>query len=161
MATVTSGPLMAARSGMTGVEPIRITGSTSTPTSSILQFALAVGRRRGYCPLQFLLFGRRGFSDAELVLVSGPVHRDDGCDRLRQGQVPHEADRESRTDSPPDEKRYNEPDTATWRKPPPPKDEKTLLGRPGGGGTPGLGGLAAIASDSDCDDCAFCAISSI
>jgi hypothetical protein len=42
---------------------------------------------------------------------------------------------------PPDEKRYNEPDTAPYRKPPPPKDEKTLLGRPGGGGLGGPGGF--------------------
>jgi hypothetical protein len=41
---------------------------------------------------------------------------------------------------PPNEKRYNEPDTATYRKPPPPKDEKSLLGRGGGPGGPGLGG---------------------
>ena len=38
---------------------------------------------------------------------------------------------------PPDEPRYNLPDTATYRKPPPPKDEKTLLGR---NGTPGMSG---------------------
>jgi hypothetical protein len=45
---------------------------------------------------------------------------------------------------PPDEKRYNEPDTAPYKKPPPPKDEKTLLGRPGTGmgAGPGLGGAA-------------------
>jgi len=42
---------------------------------------------------------------------------------------------------PPDEKRYNEPDTAPWRKPPPPKDEKSLLGRPGPGMGQGLGGF--------------------
>jgi hypothetical protein len=41
---------------------------------------------------------------------------------------------------PPDEKRYNEPDTATYRKPPPPKDEKALIGRNGGGAMPGPGG---------------------
>lgn len=42
---------------------------------------------------------------------------------------------------PPDEKRYNEPDTAGYKKPPPPKDEKTLLGRPGTGMGPGFGGI--------------------
>jgi hypothetical protein len=43
---------------------------------------------------------------------------------------------------PPDEKRYNEPETAKYRKPPPPKDEKTLLGRPGGGmPSTGFGGF--------------------
>jgi hypothetical protein len=41
---------------------------------------------------------------------------------------------------PPAEKRYNEPDTAPYKRPTPPKDEKTLLGRPGGG-MPGLGGF--------------------
>lgn len=39
---------------------------------------------------------------------------------------------------PPDEKRYNLPDTAPYKKPPPAKDEKTLLGKPGGfSGGPG------------------------
>lgn len=42
---------------------------------------------------------------------------------------------------PPDEKRYNEPDTAPYKKPPPPKDEKTLIGRPGPGMGPGVGGF--------------------
>jgi hypothetical protein len=43
---------------------------------------------------------------------------------------------------PPNEKRYNEPDTATWKPPPPQKDEKTLLGRPGPAmGPSGLGGF--------------------
>jgi hypothetical protein len=42
---------------------------------------------------------------------------------------------------PPDEPRYNLPDTAPYKKPPPQKDEKTLLGRPGnGGGAGGMGG---------------------
>ena len=44
---------------------------------------------------------------------------------------------------PPNEKRYNEPDTAPYKKPPPPKEEKTLLGKPGGmmgpGGAGGFG----------------------
>lgn len=31
---------------------------------------------------------------------------------------------------PPQEKRFNEPETAPYRKPLPPKEEKTLLGRP-------------------------------
>ena len=35
---------------------------------------------------------------------------------------------------PPNEKRYSDPDTAPFRKPPPPKDEKSLMGRPGSGG---------------------------
>ena len=38
---------------------------------------------------------------------------------------------------PPDEKRYNEPDTATYRKPPQPKSEETLLNRGRGPGMPG------------------------
>lgn len=40
---------------------------------------------------------------------------------------------------PPDEKRYNQPDTAPYKKPPPPKQEPNLLGKPGGfsGGGPG------------------------
>jgi hypothetical protein len=40
---------------------------------------------------------------------------------------------------PPDEKRYNQPDTAPYKKPTPAKEEKTLLSRPGGfpGGGPG------------------------
>lgn len=42
---------------------------------------------------------------------------------------------------PPNEKRYNEPETAPYKKPPPPKDEKTLLGRPGPGMGPGMGGF--------------------
>ena len=42
---------------------------------------------------------------------------------------------------PPNEPRYNLPDTAGYRKPPPPKDEKTLLGRPPGGFGPGPGGF--------------------
>jgi hypothetical protein len=41
---------------------------------------------------------------------------------------------------PPDEKRYNQPDTAPYKKPPPAKEVKTLLGRPGGGGFSGGGG---------------------
>ena len=41
---------------------------------------------------------------------------------------------------PPNEKRYNEPDTAPWKKPAPPKDEKSMLGRPGPIG-PGFNGL--------------------
>jgi hypothetical protein len=43
---------------------------------------------------------------------------------------------------PPDEARYNLPDTAPYRKPPAEKEEKTLLGRPGNGpgGTGGMGG---------------------
>lgn len=40
---------------------------------------------------------------------------------------------------PPDEPRYNLPDTAPYKKPPPQKDEKTLLGRPGNGAGPGGG----------------------
>jgi hypothetical protein len=35
---------------------------------------------------------------------------------------------------PPDQKRYNEPDTATWRPPPPPKQQDTLMNKGGGGG---------------------------
>jgi hypothetical protein len=47
---------------------------------------------------------------------------------------------------PPDQPRYNLPETATWRAPPPPKEQDTLLNRggntPGGGGAPGkLGGF--------------------
>jgi hypothetical protein len=42
---------------------------------------------------------------------------------------------------PPDEKRYNEPDTAPYRKPPTPKEDKTLLGRPGSNGIMGAPGL--------------------
>lgn len=42
---------------------------------------------------------------------------------------------------PPNEKHYNEPETAPYKKPPPPKDEKTLLGRPGPGMGPGMGGF--------------------
>jgi hypothetical protein len=41
---------------------------------------------------------------------------------------------------PPDEKRYNEPDTAPYKKPTPPKDEKSLIGKPGGMGGPGSPG---------------------
>lgn len=41
---------------------------------------------------------------------------------------------------PPDEARYNLPDTAPYKKPPAQKDEKTLLGRPGTGNSP-MGGL--------------------
>lgn len=43
---------------------------------------------------------------------------------------------------PPNEKRYNEPDTAGYRKPPPQKEEKTLMGRPGPGfGSGSMGGF--------------------
>jgi hypothetical protein len=43
---------------------------------------------------------------------------------------------------PTDDKRYNEPETMPWKKPPPPKEEKTLLGRPGPGmGPGGMGGF--------------------
>lgn len=42
---------------------------------------------------------------------------------------------------PPNEKRYNEPDTAPYRRPPPPKDEKALIGGRPGGGMGGPGGL--------------------
>jgi hypothetical protein len=43
---------------------------------------------------------------------------------------------------PPDEPRYNLPDTATYRKPAPQTDEKTLMSRPGPGSGPGgLGGF--------------------
>jgi hypothetical protein len=42
---------------------------------------------------------------------------------------------------PPDEARYNLPDTAPYRKPPSTKDEKTLLGRPNSGGPGGPGGF--------------------
>lgn len=43
---------------------------------------------------------------------------------------------------PPDEARYNLPDTAGYKKPPAEKDEKTLLGRPGNGSGPGgMGGF--------------------
>lgn len=37
---------------------------------------------------------------------------------------------------PPNEKRYNEPDTATYRAPPPPKQQDTLMNRSRGGGGP-------------------------
>ncbi len=40
---------------------------------------------------------------------------------------------------PPDEKRFNDPPAAGYKKPAPPKDEKTLIGRQGGMG-PGMGG---------------------
>jgi hypothetical protein len=42
---------------------------------------------------------------------------------------------------PPDEARYNLPDVAPYKKPPPQKDEKTLLGRQGPGSGPGPGGF--------------------
>jgi hypothetical protein len=44
---------------------------------------------------------------------------------------------------PPDEPRYNLPDTAPYKKPPAPKDSKdTLIGKPGPGNGPGgLGGF--------------------
>ena len=43
---------------------------------------------------------------------------------------------------PPNEKRYNEPDTASYRKPPAPKEEKNMMNRPGSGGVPGgVGGF--------------------
>jgi len=43
---------------------------------------------------------------------------------------------------PPQEKRFNEPEMAPYRKPPPPKEEKTLLGRPPTPMSPaGLAGL--------------------
>jgi len=43
---------------------------------------------------------------------------------------------------PPDEARYNLPDTAPYKKPAPQKDEKTLLSKPGPGSGPGgLGGF--------------------
>jgi hypothetical protein len=43
---------------------------------------------------------------------------------------------------PPDEPRYNLPDVAPYKKPPTPKDEKTLMGRPGPGmGPGGMGGF--------------------
>ena len=42
---------------------------------------------------------------------------------------------------PPDEKRYNEAETAPYKKPAPPKDEKSLIGRPGPGMGPGFGGI--------------------
>jgi hypothetical protein len=42
---------------------------------------------------------------------------------------------------PPDQKRYNEPDTATWKPPPPPKQQDTLMNKAGlGGPTPPVRG---------------------
>jgi hypothetical protein len=38
--------------------------------------------------------------------------------------------------------RYDQPDTADYRKPPPEKQDKTLMNRPGGG--PGPGGLGGF-----------------
>ncbi len=43
----------------------------------------------------------------------------------------------------PNEKLSNEPDTATYRKPPAPKKEDTLVGQPGGINGPG-GGLGGF-----------------
>ncbi len=37
--------------------------------------------------------------------------------------------------------RYDKPDTADYRKPPPEKQDKTMLGRPGGVTPGGLGGF--------------------
>ncbi len=47
---------------------------------------------------------------------------------------------------PPDETRYNLPDTAGYKKPPPEKDDKTLFGKQGGPGgkSPGPGGLGGF-----------------
>jgi hypothetical protein len=43
---------------------------------------------------------------------------------------------------PPDESRYNQPDTANYKKPAPQKDEKKNLDRPGFGSGPGnMGGF--------------------
>jgi hypothetical protein len=43
---------------------------------------------------------------------------------------------------PPQEKRFNEPEMTPYRKPPPPKEEKTLLGRPPAPMSPaGVGGF--------------------
>jgi hypothetical protein len=43
---------------------------------------------------------------------------------------------------PPDEPRYNLPDTAPYKKPPLQKEEKTMIGRPGPGASPGnMGGF--------------------
>ena len=48
---------------------------------------------------------------------------------------------------PPNEKRYNEPDTATYRPPPAPKQQDTLMNKAGGGGAgrgPGGNGLGGF-----------------
>jgi hypothetical protein len=42
---------------------------------------------------------------------------------------------------PPDEPRYNLPDTAGYRKPAPKKEEKTLMGGPDNAMRPGVGGF--------------------
>ncbi len=42
---------------------------------------------------------------------------------------------------PPDEARYNEPEKATYRPPPQPKQQDTLMNKGGGMGRNGLGGL--------------------
>ena len=41
---------------------------------------------------------------------------------------------------PPNEDRYNLPDTATYRAPPPPKQQDTLMNKGGGGRGPGSNG---------------------
>ena len=41
---------------------------------------------------------------------------------------------------PPNEERYNLPDTATYRAPPPPKQQETLMNKGGGGRGPGGNG---------------------
>ena len=41
---------------------------------------------------------------------------------------------------PPDEERYNKPDTATFRKKPPEKQQDTLMNKGGGGRSMGMGG---------------------
>jgi hypothetical protein len=61
-----------------------------------------------------------------------------GCHHDKYNLKPKEKDEPV---LPPDEKRYNEPDTAPYKKPPPPKDEKTLLGRPPSLPGSGLGGF--------------------
>ena len=41
---------------------------------------------------------------------------------------------------PPDEERYNKPDTANFRKKPPEKQQDTLMNKGGGGRSMGMGG---------------------
>ncbi len=42
---------------------------------------------------------------------------------------------------PPNQPRYTLPDTADYKKPAPAKEDKAMMGRPGGFGTNGVGGL--------------------
>jgi hypothetical protein len=70
-----------------------------------------------------------------LVLVGAVL----GCAKDKYGLNPKF--REEAILPPAGQARYDQPDTADYRKPPPEKQDKALLNRPGGVGPGGLGGF--------------------